>query len=184
MFFDAWYDLARLVLVGTLSYVGLIFILRMSGKRTLSKMNAFDLVVTVAFGSAFASTILSGDVSLSEGIAAFMLLCALQYGVAFASVRSEAIQDCVKAAPVLLFHKGRCLAESMRRERVTEEEIFAAIRASGAARLSSVDAVVLETDGSFSVLSGANGETADALRYVQGAEDILSSPPHRSQSAA
>jgi uncharacterized membrane protein YcaP (DUF421 family) len=59
---------------------------------------------------------------------------------------------------------------AMRKERVTREEILAAMRGSGAAAPSGVDAVVLETDGSFSVVSGAAGETAvGTLQYVRGA---------------
>src|SRR5690554_6841422 len=78
MFFDGWDDLVRLLVVGTLAYGGLIVILRATGKRTLSKMNAFDLVITVALGSTLSSALLSQDVSLSEGLLAFVLLCALQ----------------------------------------------------------------------------------------------------------
>ena len=66
MFFDTWYEILRIGVVGTLAYAGLVLFLRTTGKRTLSKMNAFDLVVTVAFGSTFASAILSSDVSLVE----------------------------------------------------------------------------------------------------------------------
>ncbi len=50
MFFDSWYDLLRILVVGVLAYAGLVLLLRTTGKRTLSKMNAFDLVVTVALG--------------------------------------------------------------------------------------------------------------------------------------
>lgn len=51
MFFDGWSDLLRILVVGSLAYAGLVGFLRVSGKRTLAKMNAFDLVVTVALGS-------------------------------------------------------------------------------------------------------------------------------------
>ncbi|MGI8643317.1 MAG: DUF421 domain-containing protein, partial [Thermomicrobiales bacterium] len=47
MFFDTWMDLVRIVTVGTSSYLALVALLRVSGKRTLSKMNAFDFIVTV-----------------------------------------------------------------------------------------------------------------------------------------
>ena len=174
MFFDAWHDILRLGVVGTVSYVGLVFFLRTSGKRTLSKMNAFDLVVTVALGSTFASAILSSDVALVEALAAFALLCGLQYGVASLSVRSERFQRLIKAQPTLLFYRGVFIESAMRTERVTREEIFAAMRGSGAAASSDVDAVVLETDGSFSVVSGgAPGQEVGTLRYVHhvGAAD-------------
>ncbi|RMD68975.1 MAG: DUF421 domain-containing protein, partial [Cyanobacteria bacterium J149] len=48
MFFETWSGLGRVLIVGVLAYAGLIVLLRFSGKRTLSKMNAFDLIVTVA----------------------------------------------------------------------------------------------------------------------------------------
>ena len=46
--FDGWEGVARVLVVGTIAYVALVVLLRVTGKRTLSKMNAFDLVVTVA----------------------------------------------------------------------------------------------------------------------------------------
>src|SRR5690349_19324476 len=106
MFFDTWYDILRIGVVGTVAYAGLVLFLRTTGKRTLSKMNAFDLVVTVAFGSTFASAILSSDVSVSEALVAFALLCALQFAVAFLSLRSERFQRLIKAQPTLLFYRG------------------------------------------------------------------------------
>jgi uncharacterized membrane protein YcaP (DUF421 family) len=171
MFFDSWHDILRLGVVGTIAYASLVFFLRTTGKRTLSKMNAFDLVVTVAFGSTFASAILSSEVSLAEALAAFALLCGLQFAVAFLSVRSERFQRLIKAEPSLLFYRGVFVEAAMRRERVTQEEILAAMRGSGAAAPSDVDAVVLETDGSFSVIAGAAaGGEVGTLRYVRGAE--------------
>ncbi|MEX0922236.1 MAG: YetF domain-containing protein [Rhodovibrionaceae bacterium] len=167
MFFDGWQDLLRIGVVGTLAYAGLVLFLRVSGKRTLSKMNAFDFVVTVALGSTLATALLSKDVSLSEGLAAFALLCALQYLVAIASVHSKAFQRLVKSEPSLLYFQGDYLQAMLRRERITEEEVVAAVRAAGYARLDAVEAVVLETDGAFSVLPARQGESADTLRNVK-----------------
>lgn len=166
MFFDGWYDLLRLLVVGSLSYAALIVMLRTSGKRTLAKMNAFDLVITVAFGSTFASAILSSDVSLSEGVGAFALLCILQFSVAWLSTRSETFQNLVKSQPTLLYFRGRLLEGNLRRERVTREEVLAAMRSAGAPDAGQVDAVVLETDGTFSVITGSKGADITTLEYV------------------
>ncbi|XBQ15775.1 MAG: YetF domain-containing protein [Oceanicaulis sp.] len=152
MFFDGWQDIWRVLIVGATAYVALVAILRVTGKRTLSKMNAFDLVVTVALGSTLASVILSKDVSVSEGVAAFLLLCGLQFVATFAATRSERFQSLIKADPALIFHQGRFLRGAMKRERVTDEEVRAAARDSGYGDLKDVAAVVLETDGSFTVL--------------------------------
>lgn len=167
MFFDGWYELMRVLVVGSAAYVALIAMLRVTGKRTLAKMNAFDLVVTISLGSVLATVLLSRDVSLAAGVLAFALLCVLQYLVAFLSVRSEAFRSAIKAEPSLLYHQGRFLGPAMRRQRVTEEEVLAAVRLQGVAQISDVTAVVLETDGSLSVLTGASGGSPDTLQYVR-----------------
>ena len=81
MFFHDWSSLVRVLVVGTFAYGALIVMLRLSGKRTLAKMNAFDLVVTFAFGSTLATTILSKEVALAEGVLAMGLLIILQWMV-------------------------------------------------------------------------------------------------------
>ena len=58
MLFDDWGSLGRVLLVGTAAYVSLVAILRISGKRMLTKFNAFDFVVTVALGSTLATVLL------------------------------------------------------------------------------------------------------------------------------
>lgn len=142
----------RLLVIGTGAYVSLIAILRITGKRTLSKMNAFDLIVTVALGSTLATVILSRSVSLLQGMAAFLLLTLLQFAVTWTSVRSERFQRWIKAEPRLLAHDGRLLESAMRQERVTREEIEAAVREKGLGALQDARCVVLETDGSLSVV--------------------------------
>ncbi|HEX2017820.1 MAG TPA: YetF domain-containing protein [Aurantimonas sp.] len=171
MFFDNWYGLLRVLVVGILAYSGLVFMLRVTGKRTLSKMNAFDLIVTVALGSTLATVLLTSSVALAEGLLAFALLCGLQYVVAMASVRSERFQSIIKAQPSLLFHNGRFIGPMLRKERVTEEEILAAVRSQGHADMEKVSAVVLETDGSFSVLTGSGSSGSSALRTVKGGSE-------------
>lgn len=170
MFFNGWYGLIRLFIVGFLAYVSLIVILRVFGKRTLSKMNAFDLVVTVALGSTLATILLSKDVPLLDGVMAFLLLVCLQYLIAWLSVRSKTVSNMVKAEPSLLFYAGHFLNNWMNKERVTEGEVISAVRAQGIADLDSVLAVVLETDGTFAVLRKQAGTLSEtALKGVQGA---------------
>lgn len=168
MLFDGWYDLGRILVVGLCSYAGLILLLRITGKRTLSKMNAFDLVVTVALGSTLSSALLSSEVSLSEGLLAFAVLCLLQFAVAFASTRWPRFQGLVKADPTLLYFRGAFLPAAMTAQRVTEEEVLAAVRSQGIAEMSAVRAVVLETDGSFSVVGGSGDGAGESLRSVGG----------------
>ncbi len=144
-------------MVGLLSYAGLILFLRLSGKRTLSKMNAFDLVVTVALGSTLATILLSKEVSLAEGLVAFAVLIFAQHGVAWLQVRVPGFQKVVKSEPRLLYFRGRWLDQAMRDERVARVELLQAVRSTGNASLQSVEAVVLETDGTFAVVTSMQG---------------------------
>jgi uncharacterized membrane protein YcaP (DUF421 family) len=110
MFFDNWYGLLRVVVVGVSTYVCLVVLLRSTGKRTLSKLNAFDFVVTVALGSTLATVLLSSMVSLAEGVTALALLTGLQYVVTCASVRWRPLRRAVRSEPTMLVHQApRCV---------------------------------------------------------------------------
>ncbi|QOY95064.1 DUF421 domain-containing protein [Massilia sp. UMI-21] len=152
MFFDSWNDIFRVVVVGVLAYAGLVFLLRISGNRTLSKMNSFDLVVTVAFGSTLSSILISKDVSLMEGLAALALLVLLQLVITWTSVRSRLVSKAVKTAPTVVLRDGRLLHDALRTVRITEDEVRAAVRQNGHGSLAAIDLAVLEADGSLSVI--------------------------------
>jgi uncharacterized membrane protein YcaP (DUF421 family) len=160
MFFDSWAGLGRVLLVGPLAYVALVAILRISGKRTLTKLNAFDLVVTVALGSTLATVLLSKDVALAEGVLAMVLLVFLQFVISWLSVRSAGFRDLVKSEPTLIMHQGEFLDRAMRAQRITRDEVMAALRSDGVMDAREAAAVVLETDGTIAVIKGAEHEAA------------------------
>lgn len=153
MFFENWFSLIRIAVVGVAAYAALVLLIRLFGKRTLSKMNAFDFVVTVALGSTLATILLDKNVTLAEGLLAIALLCGLQFAVAYSSVRFRRVETIVKSEPSLLLYRGRFLDDAMLRERVTREEVLAALRSQGHGDVARVEAAVLESDGSVSVVS-------------------------------
>ena len=173
MWFDSWSETLRVALIGPLAYASLVLFLRLSGKRTLAKLNAFDFVVTVALGSTLATVLLSSDVSFAEGTLGLALLIAFQYLIAVASQRLPAVRRLVKSEPQVVMRNGALLHDVLRRERLNVEEVHQALRQSGIAEMAEVAAVVLETDGSFSVLATA-APGASALADVPG----WSSDPH------
>lgn len=169
MFFDDWTGIWRTVVVGVAAYVGIIFFVRLAGKRTLSKMNAFDLIVTVALGSTLATIVLSRDVALAEGLTAFAVLIGLQFSITWLSGHTRLVPMLVKSEPTMLVHRGRQRGAALRDQRVSEAEVLQAVRQQGFASVADVHAVVLETDGSFSVIGAASDPRDDsALRNVNG----------------
>lgn len=167
MFFDNGYDLLRVLVISAAAYAALVLILRVSGKRSLAKLNAFDLVVTVALGSTLATVLLTSDVALAEGVLAFAMLAGLQYAVAKASIRWRWFRDLVRAEPRLIVRDGAYQEQAMREERITADEVDAAVRNHGIGRIEEAAAVVLETDGSLSVIAKAGEGELTALRSVK-----------------
>lgn len=163
----------RIVTVGVLAYIGLILFLRISGKRTLTKLNAFDLVVSVALGSTLATILLNSDISLLEGLTAFGVLILMQYIIAIGSVYSSWFNNLIKSEPKLLYLEGQFLRKAMKKERIKEIEILQAMRSSGMGGTDKVKAVVLETDGSLSIISN---EPSDTLVNVKTPDQQLTAP--------
>ncbi len=170
MIFDNWNALLRTLVLGILSYGFLVLILRITGKRTVSKWNSFDLVVTVALGSSLSTVFFSKDSSLAQGMLGFSVLILLQLIVTRLNVHSQKMQKLTKAKPALFLYKGKFQRQAMDRERVPESEILAAVRSHGIADLEDVGAVVLETDGNFSVI-GKLGEATSSLADVTGFQE-------------
>jgi len=171
MFFNDWVGIIRVVMMGVLSYAAIIILLRIGGKRTLAKMNVFDFVMTIAIGSMLATIILSRNIALIEGILGLATLIGMQFAIAWFSSRSKRFRDVVKGEAALLFYEGEILHEIALHERITPPEIHAAMRESGFAHIGNVGAVILETDGSLSVLPKLE-MPATTLEYVKGKEQV------------
>jgi uncharacterized membrane protein YcaP (DUF421 family) len=152
LFFNNWQTIERTLVVGILAYIALVLFLRVSGKRTLSKMNSFDFIVTIALGSTLATILLSKKVALAEGLTAFLVLIGMQYLMTFLSVHSAVFKRIIKAEPDLLFYNGDFIKEAMKKKRILEVEVLQAARTNGISSMKQVEAVVLETDGSISVI--------------------------------
>ena len=152
MWFESWDSLLNITITGIVTFISLIVLLRIAGKRTLTKMNAFDFIMTFTIGSALATTITSDSTTISEGVTALAVIIFVQYIIAWLEVRSDFFQKLIKAKPSVLYHNGEFLDKTMREERITKVEVLAAMRYSGLADPSQAMLVLMETDGQLSVI--------------------------------
>ncbi len=159
-YFAGWTPIVRIIIVGVAMYVALVIFLRISGSRTLSSMNVFDFIVTVAIGSVFGRALTAKSVALAEAIVAFGLLIALQYTVTWLQIRIPYFRRIVTNPPVLLYFNGEVVDEAMRRQRVATSELQTAVRKEQFDSLDEVEAVVLESSGEFSVIESVSDNTA------------------------
>lgn len=170
MWFDSWSDLLRVVAVGMAAYAILVISLRLTGKRALAQLHAFDLVVTVAIGSVLATILLSSDVSWAEGALALILLLVLQFVVALIGSRWRMLHRAIAAEPTLLVAHGSVIDEAIARHRLARSDLLAAVRGSGAGDLAEVGALVLEANGTMSVIRRENLGDGSALPFPELSE--------------
>lgn len=166
IFFDSWESLLRTFIITVLAYFALIAMLRISGKRTLTQLNAFDFVVTIALGSTLATVMLNKDVVLADGVLALLLLIGLQFAITSLSSASPLIKNIITAKPTLLLYKGVIDQEALKNQRITVDEVMEAVRKKGMQDIKKVDAVILETAGDLTVLSEFDMDSQNVLRNI------------------
>jgi uncharacterized membrane protein YcaP (DUF421 family) len=164
---DGWEPLVRILLMGTLGYATLIALLRISGQRTLATMTPFDFVITVTVGSAFGRVLTATEVSVAEMVVTFTLLVALQWLVALLRERSALVHSLVDVEPALLYHHGQVNQRALKRHRLELSDLHSAARENGMGSLDQAEAVVLQSDGTFAVISPQQVGDGSALSAVQ-----------------
>lgn len=152
IWFDSWEGILRIIYITPVAYFAVIFLLRISGKRTLAKMNAFDFVVTIALGSVLASVVLNKSIPLANGLTAILLFIGFQFLLTWLAVRVKSVKTLITSSPSLIFYKGEFLHAAMKIERITVEEIYSAARQQGISTLESIDMIILETTGDMAII--------------------------------
>lgn len=167
---DAALDvLLRALLLSALAMGWVIFVVRIIGLRTFSKMTAFDFVATVAVGSLLAGA--SQATAWGEFFQPALSISALlgvQYLIARARKTSDMVEYAVQNTPVILMRDGVISDAALKVTRVSEGDLAAKLREANVLDFSEVRAVVLETTGDISVL---HGETLSP-RLLEGVRRI------------
>src|SRR5690606_1308063 len=158
-------DVSRLyhiAIVASISYVVLFTFIRIAGKRSLAKLNAFDFIVTITLGSTLSSMILA-QVPIAEGAVALATILFLQFILAKAAKDSKTMEKVINSSPTILFYDGKFLRDNMAKEIVTEEEIYSQIRKFRIERISDVKAVIMELTGELTVVKKSPGGEYSSL---------------------
>ena len=142
------------------TYVALVLLTRISGKRSFSKMSSFDFAITVSVGSILATVIISKSVSLQSGIAGLISIYAIQMFVAYAR-RWKTVRNFTDNKPTLLMRNGEIIEGSLDKCKVTTSDLKAKLREANVIQLSEVKAVVFESTGDISVLHGSDDTPID-----------------------
>lgn len=137
-FWNGWEPVLRIIVVGTLTYLGIVLLLRISGKRTLANMNAFDFIITIALGSSFGRILTEKSVSVTEAVVAFGLLVFLQYILSIIEVRSTWFKKFVSSDPSLIYYNGSFIKKKLQKERIRKDDVLSVVRKCGFENLDDV----------------------------------------------
>lgn len=168
LLFDGWKNPIRIVIMSILIYGYLIFIMRISGKRTLFQYNMFDLIISIAYGSTIATILISEKVAFIEGAFVLGMLTLLQLFIAIMEMKSKKFGAVINPTPTFLYYNDEFLEEVMKKERILRSEIRNAVRQQGIGSMEEVEAVVLEGNGQMSVIPKSKTGSMDTLVDVKG----------------
>ena len=151
---DLFVYLVEIAARSLIVYLAVLAGLRLGGRREMGQLTPFDLVLVLLVANAVQNAMVGSDTTVQGGLVAAATLLAVNTGVARLRLRSVAVRHLVEGVPRVLISHGEWVSESLRRERLTEDEVMAAVREHGeVGDVSHVELAVLETDGSVSVVA-------------------------------
>ena len=133
-------------------YLFLLLAFRFTGKRQVGQLTPFDLVVLLIISNVVQNAVIGNDVSLGGGLIGAVVILALNFLVVEVTYRFKPMRRLMAGEPTLLVHNGKIFRDRMERERISMEDLEAALRKSGVASVEKVRYAVLEENGQISVI--------------------------------
>jgi uncharacterized membrane protein YcaP (DUF421 family) len=141
-----------LVLRSAVAFVLILFVTRAAGRRDLSSLEPFDLILLVVIGDLVQQGVTQSDYSVTGAGIVITTLAVLTVAVSWANKRFPVLRPVLEGEPVILLEHGEPIHRNLRREHVTLEELAAQARQNQIADLSDVAWAVLETNGRISFI--------------------------------
>lgn len=142
-----------IILRALVIYLILMVLFRLSGKRTLSQVTTFDLVLLLIISEATQQALLGDDFSITTAALAVLTLVSLDRVADLLKSRSTAFSRLAEGAPLVLVEHGRPLQERLRKEHISTDDILASARKSqGLLRMDQIEYAVLESSGGISII--------------------------------
>jgi uncharacterized membrane protein YcaP (DUF421 family) len=142
-----------LVFRAAVGFFFILFITRVVGRRELSSMEPFDLILLIVLGDLVQQGITQSDYSVTGMIVVISTIAILTVVVSYAAFRNRVVRRVLEGEPLVLVENGRPIEANLRRERMTVEELLAEARLKEMSSLADVRWALLETNGEISFIS-------------------------------
>lgn len=141
-----------IVLRAAFAFAFIFFLTRVAGRRELSSLEPFDLIMLIVLGDIVQQGVTQSDYSVTGLVLAGATIALLQAGVAYVNYRFRGVRTVFDGEPLVLIEDGRVLERNAARERITRGELEEQARLSQIASLDEVRWAVLETTGQISFI--------------------------------
>ena len=141
-----------IVLRAIFLYAFVVFVMRVIGRRELSSMTPFDLILLIILGDAIQQGLTQDDYSVTGAVLAIGTIATLQVVTSYVSFKSRRARRLFEGDPVVLVDRGKLVERNLKRERMTLDEVLAEARQSEIASLDDVDWAILEVNGTISFI--------------------------------
>ncbi|MBS1716415.1 MAG: DUF421 domain-containing protein [Armatimonadetes bacterium] len=149
---DSWPAAGMIVLKTSVVYAFLVGGLRFFGKRQLGQMTLYDIVLMVVLANSVQNAMVGEDTTLAGGLISATTLLILNRLLFLLIKRNKKVEHELVGEPVILLRDGKLQRQAMEREGITREQVQAALREHGLLELKAAELIVLEVDGSMSVI--------------------------------
>ena len=134
------------------AFVFVFLLLRVTGRRELSTLEPFDLILLVVIGDLVQQGVTQSDMSFTGLVLAVGTFALLAVTTSWLSYRSKTVRKVLEAAPLVVVEPGRLVEHNMRAERLTVDEIASAARVQKIASLDDVEWAIIENNGQISFI--------------------------------
>jgi uncharacterized membrane protein YcaP (DUF421 family) len=142
-----------LVLRAIFLYFFVFAITRVIGRRELSQLAPFDIILLIVAGDAIQQGLTQDDYSVTGAVLVVGTFAILQLLTSYASFRIQRLRPILEGEPIVIIQNGKILDRNLKRERLTEEEVAEEARQQQIASLDQVEWAVLENSGKISFLT-------------------------------
>jgi uncharacterized membrane protein YcaP (DUF421 family) len=145
-----------LVLRAVILFFAIFVVTRVVGRRELSTMEPFDLILLIVTGDLVQQGVTQSDYSLTGALTVIATIALLTVALSYVSFKAPRLRPMLEGEPLVLVQDGKVIDRNLRRERITIDELLAGARQQQIATLAHVRFAVLETNGAISYIPTDN----------------------------
>ena len=148
-----------LAIRAVLLYLFVIFVMRVVGRRELSSLTAFDLVLLIVLGDAIQQGLTQSDYSVTGAIIVVSTFAVLQVATSYLGFKSKRIRSVLEGQPIVLIEDGRLIEGNLRRQRLTPDDVAEEMRLQQIMSFTDVAWGILESNGRISFIEKRSVES-------------------------